>query len=218
MIAVVPLCPDSAGLLGARCRSCSDGARAMQRDDRRRPGPGRDLRHREPRRAPRSTCTPRSASSTTPGPRSAPTTSTGGRGPTTPSSRPSWSTRAPRTTSATPAGCGSPSPPSTSTGVADDVLESTASTPAAHVRGVRRVRGRARRLARRRPGRAAATRPAAPAPAARARAGSAALAAAGPYLVLHDPDGRPPAAAPARTSSESTRRNWRWVSVKPVPR
>ena len=77
----------------SRCWPDLDGAsrppellgrrRAMLEMMRGRARPGRRLRHREPRRARRSTCTPRSASSTTRGPRSARTTSTAGPGPTT---------------------------------------------------------------------------------------------------------------------------------------
>ena len=137
-------------------------------------------------RARRSTCTPRPASSTTPGRRSAPTTSTAARGPTTPSSRPSWST--PPVT--TPGGCGSPWPPSTSTAMTPTTTWRTASsrpgcsrrtpsaprawtagTPAGEVGP--RPPGRLRRLDPPELGRL-----------------TRAIALA-PYLFLHDPDGRP---------------------------
>ena len=103
VIAVVPLFPDLDGRLGRTAAAARAGAGRCCEMIEVAPGPGGGLRHREPRRAPRSTCTPRSASSTTSGPRSAPTTSTAGRGPTTPSCPRSWSTAARR---ATPAGCG----------------------------------------------------------------------------------------------------------------
>ena len=61
MIAVVPLFPDLDGLL-ARTPQLLGRARAMREMIDAAPGPGGGLRHREPRRARRSTCTPRSAS------------------------------------------------------------------------------------------------------------------------------------------------------------